>query len=116
MAEFKEVLKTGDLQDGQMKSVAVEGKEVLLARAGNDFYAASNLCPHMKGRLAKGALKGTIVTCPLHASRFDLKDGHVVRWTNWSGIKLAISKVFRSPRPLPVYRVKLDGDRVLVEL
>ena len=116
MAEFKQVLRTDELQEGQMRRVIVDGKEILLARVANQFYAASNICPHMSARLAKGILKGTIVTCPLHASQFDLKDGRVIRWTNWSGIILAIGKVFRRPRPLLTYRVKTEGDQVLVEV
>jgi 3-phenylpropionate/trans-cinnamate dioxygenase ferredoxin subunit len=116
MAELVEALQKADLQEGSMQAVKVGGKELLMAKVGDSYYAADNLCPHLKALLSNGTLKGTVVTCPSHFSQFDLKDGSVVRWTNWSGFKLALSKLFRKPRPLNTYRVQLDGERVLVEL
>ena len=114
MAQFIDLIGTEDLKDGQMKGVTAGGRSVLVARVNGNFFAASNICPHLRGRLSNGRLNGTIVTCPRHGSRFDLKDGHVVRWTTWSGPLLAASNVFRSPRPLPVYKTRTEGDRLEV--
>ena len=116
MAEYVEVLKTGEMNNGEMRQISIQGKDILLVRADDKFYAASSECPHMRAKLAKGTLDGTVVTCPRHASQFDIKDGHVVRWTAWSGAKLTIGKLFRSPRPLQTYPAKTEGDRVLVEV
>ena len=77
MADFIEVGKINDLNDGMMKRVYMDGKDILLARVSGKYYAAAGRCPHMKGMLANGKLKGTVVTCPVHGSRFDLKDGKV---------------------------------------
>ncbi len=88
MAEYTQVLKTGDLKEGEMRGVEVAGKQLFIARAGGKFYAAQRFCPHMGGDLPKGKLAGTVVTCPRHGSQFDLKDGHVIRWTDWTGMKL----------------------------
>lgn len=68
MAELVEVSKTGELAEGTMKRVSVGGREILLARVGDTYYAAGNRCPHMGGNLSRGKLEGTIVTCPLHGS------------------------------------------------
>jgi len=116
MAGYVEVLKAGDLQDGQMKSVKAGGQDVLVAKVAGKFYAAENACPHMGGKLAGGKLEGTVVTCPLHASQFDLKNGSVVRWTNWPGIVVAVTKLMRRPRAIKTYAVKVEGDKVLVEI
>ncbi|MFH1032642.1 MAG: Rieske 2Fe-2S domain-containing protein [Chloroflexota bacterium] len=116
MAEFIEVLNRNEMKNGELKVISVRGKDILLARVDDVFYAASNACPHMKAKLSKGALKGTIVTCPRHASQFDLRDGHVIHWTNWTGFKLSISKLFRAPRPLTIYPVKIDGEKVMVRI
>jgi 3-phenylpropionate/trans-cinnamate dioxygenase ferredoxin subunit len=99
-----------------MKLVSVAGRDILLARVGDKYYAAQNRCPHMSGNLSQGKLEGTIVTCPNHSSQFDLTDGHVVRWTNFKGIVLAASKLVRPPRPLPIYPTKIEGEKVLVEI
>jgi 3-phenylpropionate/trans-cinnamate dioxygenase ferredoxin subunit len=116
MAGYVEVMKAGELQDGQMKSVKAGGQEVLLAKVGGKFYAAESKCPHMGGNLAHGKLDGTVVTCPLHASQFELKDGHVIRWTNWPGVVVAATKLIRRPRAIKTYQVKVEGDKVLVEI
>lgn len=116
MSEFVEVFKAAELKDGIMTAVSVAGREILLARVGGKYYAADNYCPHMRGNLSQGKLQGTIVTCPRHGSQFDLSDGHVIHWTNWSGLVSAVSKLARSPRPLTIYNVKVEADRVLVEI
>jgi 3-phenylpropionate/trans-cinnamate dioxygenase ferredoxin subunit len=114
MAEFMEVPGANELQSGQMKMFDVGNREILLARVGEDFYAADNRCPHMGGHLSEGKLEKTVVTCPRHHSQFDLVDGHVVRWTDWSGLKLSMARVLKSPRPVKTYRVKVEGGKVLV--
>jgi 3-phenylpropionate/trans-cinnamate dioxygenase ferredoxin subunit len=116
MAEYTDAMSVKELQDGQMKGIELKGKNILIARVDEQFYAASNICPHMKGRLSGGSLKGTVVTCPRHASQFDLKDGHVVRWTRFSGVALKLNNVLRSPRPLQVFPVLVEGDRVMVNI
>ena len=116
MAGYVEVLKVDGLKDGQMKAVKAGGQEVLLAKVGGKFYAAENKCPHMGGNLAQGKLEGTVVTCPVHASQFELKDGSVIRWTNWPGIVVAATKLIRRPRAIKTYPVKVEGDKVLVEV
>ncbi len=107
-----EIAKTGDLKPGEMKRILVQGKEVLLARVGDIFYAADNRCPHMGGNLSQGRLEGTIITCPRHASQFDLKDGHVVRWTTWPGALVAVDQLRSHTRPLPIYKVITEGDKI----
>ncbi len=116
MAGYVEVMKAGDLQDGQMKSVKAGGRDILVAKVGGKFYAAEGKCPHMGGNLAHGKLKGTVLTCPLHGSQFELKDGSVVRWTKWPGIVVAVTKLIRRPRAIKTFPVKVEGDKVLVEV
>jgi 3-phenylpropionate/trans-cinnamate dioxygenase ferredoxin subunit len=114
--EFIEVGNKSDLENGRMRMYTVGGREILVARVGDDYYAADNRCPHLGGNLSGGRLEGTVVTCPRHHSQFDLKDGRNVLWTDWTGIKVGIAKVFRSPRPLKTHRVKVEGDRIMVEM
>ncbi len=108
--------KIGDLQPGEMKMIQVQDKKILLARVGNNYYAANDRCPHMGASLSRGKLEGSIVTCPRHQSQFDLKDGHVVRWTNWSSPLVAVDQVRSRKRPLPVYPVIVEGDKILIKI
>ncbi len=111
-----QVAKTGELKDGSMKEFTVEGREIFLARVGDRIFAADNICPHMGGKLGRGKLNGTIVTCPRHHSQFDLVDGRVVRWTDWNPVILPFAKILRSPRPIVTFPVTVEGDNILVRI
>jgi len=116
MGKFIEVGKKDDLANGTMKEFKVEGQDILLARVADKYYAINNRCPHFGGNLSRGRLEGTVVTCPLHGSQFDITNGQVVRWLKGSGVLSAIGKALKSPRSTNSYKVKVEGDNVLVEI
>ena len=99
--DFERVANVGDLDQKSMKQVTVGGKPVLLAKIGGQFYAIGNVCSHVGGPLSDGNLEGTIVTCPWHGSRFDVRSGQVV------------GPPARTPQP--AYEVKVEGSSVLVK-
>lgn len=115
MSKFIEVAKTGDLKSGTMKMVMAEGREILLVRVGDKYYAVDNRCPHMKGDLSQGKLEGTVVTCPRHGSQFDISNGQVVRWLK-GGLMSKLGSALKMSKALKVYNVRIERDRVLVEL
>ncbi|UCE97103.1 MAG: Rieske 2Fe-2S domain-containing protein [Dehalococcoidia bacterium] len=99
-----------------MKEIPVMDFKILLAQSKDKYYAADSRCPHLGGKLANGTLEGTIVTCPLHGSQFDLSDGRVVRWLKGSGIISKMGRALKSPRSLRTYEVKIDNDKILIAL
>jgi 3-phenylpropionate/trans-cinnamate dioxygenase ferredoxin subunit len=112
---FVEVAKVSDIDNGTMKKVVIGDRAILLAKVQGRLYATDALCPHMQADLSEGTLQGTVLTCPMHNSRFDIRDGAVIRWTDLTGIKLTHASVARPPRPLTTYPVRIDGDKVLVD-
>lgn len=116
MGRFIEVSKRSDIPEGVMKEVKVEGSDVLLANVNGNIYAIDSRCPHMGGNLSKGKLAGTVVTCPLHGSQFDLTSGKVVRWLKGSGLLSSIGKAFKPPTEVKKYNVKLEGEIILIEI
>jgi 3-phenylpropionate/trans-cinnamate dioxygenase ferredoxin subunit len=115
MGEFTEVSKIDELKKGTMKAVNVAGRQILLARVGDKYYAVDNLCPHMKGNLSQGKLEGTVVTCPLHGSQFDISNGQVVRWLK-GGFMSKVGSTLKPSKGLMVYNMKVEDGRVLVEV
>ena len=113
MGKFTEVAKIEELKSGTMKMVSAEGREILLARVGDKYHAADNRCPHMKGNLSRGKLEGTVVTCPLHGSQFDISNGRLVRWLN-GGLTSRLGKALKLSRNLTVHSVKVEDGKVLV--
>lgn len=114
MTDYIDVLGADEIADATMTEVDVGGDTLLLARVGETYFASQGRCPHLHGDLAKGTLEGTIVTCPRHGSQFDLTDGHVVRWTDWTGVAESVAEAIRHPRPIKVYDVRIEEGRVLV--
>jgi 3-phenylpropionate/trans-cinnamate dioxygenase ferredoxin subunit len=115
MGEFTEVSKIDELKNGTMKAANLAGRQILLARVGDKYYAVDNLCPHMKGNLSQGKLEGTVVTCPLHSSQFDISNGQVVRWLK-GGLISKVGKAIKPSKDLTVYNVKIEDGEVLVEV
>lgn len=94
--------KVSDLLPNSNKAVEIGGKSVLLCRGGDIIYAVENKCSHTGAPLEGGRVRGHFLFCPLHAARFDLRDG-----TTGS----SLTKV-----PICTYAVKVLGDDILVEI
>ena len=116
MGKLVEVSRSDELAEGAMREIVAKGHKILLARAGDTYYAVDNRCPHLGGRLSEGTLEGFIVTCPRHGSQFDLRDGKVVRWLKGSRLISMIGKSLKSPKPITIYEVKVEDDRILIEV
>jgi 3-phenylpropionate/trans-cinnamate dioxygenase ferredoxin subunit len=115
MSEFIQLAAVPDLKNGSMKKIRAGGHDLLLARVRDRYYCTDAYCPHLGGDLSEGTLAGTILTCPLHHSQFDISDGHVLRWTDLAGSVLIAAKNQRPPRPLGTYPVKIEGNAVLIK-
>jgi 3-phenylpropionate/trans-cinnamate dioxygenase ferredoxin subunit len=116
MGTFVPVAKTSDLKNGAMMQVNAQGHEILIALVGGKYYATANRCLHMGGNLSQGKLEGTVVTCPRHSSQFDLKDGRVVRWLKGSGVASSMTKAIEGNKQLGTYKIKTEGDSIMVEI
>ncbi len=95
------VASTRDLADGQMTTVLVGGKKVLLAKVGGAFYATAARCPHWGGALPEGTLHEARLLCPLHKATFDVRSGDLIEPPALDGIA--------------AFRVRVDGDDVYVD-
>jgi nitrite reductase (NADH) small subunit len=61
---------------GEGREFHVRGHHIAVfhTRSGA-VYATQALCPHRQGPLSDGLVGGRIVSCPLHAWKFDLATG-----------------------------------------
>ncbi len=83
-----------------MVSGHVGGDEVILARAGGEYFAVGARCTHYKGRLARGLLVGDTVRCPLHHACFSLRTGEALTAPAFD--------------PIARWRVEVAGDAAFV--
>ena len=93
--------RLSDLAEGRGTLVRVAGRELALFRLGDEVLALDNACPHRGGPLAFGDQRGALVHCPVHAWSFHLRTGRCAEVPGAS---------------VRIYRVRVQGDRVRVEL
>jgi len=103
----QEACLLADLAPGSALRVELEGPagpvEVAVVRTESGaVHAVSDTCSHGQVSLSDGEVEGETVECWLHGSRFDLR----------TGAPLALP----ATRPVPVYPVTVDGERVLVDV
>lgn len=98
--EFVEIAKAGELREGTMRRYDVAGRRILLANVAGRYYAVDDSCTHEDASLSTGVLKGELVKCPLHNSRFNLRTGEVLEEP--------------AEAPLRTYPVREEGGRILI--
>jgi 3-phenylpropionate/trans-cinnamate dioxygenase ferredoxin subunit len=91
-----------DVAPDSALAVEVDGTEVAIVSSGGRFYAIADECSHASVPLSEGDVDGCTIECYLHGSPFDLR----------TGAPLGLP----ATEPVPVYRVRVDGDDVLVDL
>jgi nitrite reductase/ring-hydroxylating ferredoxin subunit len=77
--EWRPATDAARLQPGQPLRVIVDDTPVLLLDAGDTIYALHDRCSHRGCALSDGEVEGQEIVCGCHFSRFDLRDGSVVR-------------------------------------
>ncbi len=100
MGDFRTVATAMEIPSGEMKLVDLDGEEVVIANVGGAFFAFGNVCTHAGGPLIEGELQGEAVTCPWHASIFNVKSGEVLEEP--------------AEDPIPTYEVRVESDEIQV--
>jgi nitrite reductase/ring-hydroxylating ferredoxin subunit len=98
--DFEAVANEGDIKEGGLLGVEVNGQAVVLVKQNGQIYAIGGICTHMGGKLPQGTLEGETLRCPVHRGGFNIKTGEAV--------------MPPPRRPEPVYDVKLEGGRIWV--
>ena len=98
------VCSLDDLDDGGVRRVAVEGRDVALVRLGERVYAIGDTCSHAEVSLSEGDVDADecALECPKHGSLFSLETGE----------PLSLPAV----RGVPTYVVAVEDGQVVVEV
>jgi nitrite reductase/ring-hydroxylating ferredoxin subunit len=106
--EYVRVATVAEVPAGRIVPIEAGGRKLLLARVGDEFFAAQRKCSHLGFNLCRGSLDGAAVVCPLHKAKFDLATGSIER-----DPKLLFLNM-KAKTDLTVYPVRVDGMDVLV--
>ncbi len=99
---FREIAKINELTEGQPKVFLLDERRVALCKRGSEILAFDDVCTHDDGPLAEGVLEGDVIECPRHGAKFNIRTGVVLSMP--------------APVPINTYAVKIDGDKVLVDM
>lgn len=107
MPQFYDALPLGWIEPGESAAVEVDGFPVALANVHGQYFAFQHLCPHQGTALGGRPLDdGCFITCPQHASRYDVRSGACVRPSNSDGFN----------QDLMMFPTRVEGDVVQVEV
>ena len=104
MEGFEKVAQRAEIAPGKMKVIEVQGEKIVLADLGGELVAFGNVCTDDQCDLVyEGG--GEIdalgeIECDCHGSRFNVRTGE--------------NTAPPAAAPIPVYKVQVDGDDVLV--
>jgi nitrite reductase/ring-hydroxylating ferredoxin subunit len=72
---YVRAIQTAEIAPGGMKSVELNGRELVICNCAGTFYGLDRRCGHMNAPLEMGTLDGTILTCAMHCAQFDVTTG-----------------------------------------
>jgi len=75
---WQRLFPLAELAAGRMRAAPVAGGEILVCHTAEGLYALENSCTHACTRLDEGRLRGTRLSCPLHAAVFDVASGRAL--------------------------------------
>lgn len=103
MAQWVDACAKDDIDAEDVMRFDHDGRTYAIYRSPDDeFFATDGLCTHEKVHLAGGLVMDEIIECPKHNGRFNYKTGAA------KGAPVCID--------LKTYPVRLQGDRVLIEI
>lgn len=95
-----QVVVASEIGEGEMRSIDVGSRQILIARSNDQLFAIDAICNHGLAYLEEGAIEGFDIVCPLHGGSFDLRTGAPTK-------PPAVA-------PLRIYPVRVDEGRVFV--
>ncbi|MEE8365705.1 MAG: non-heme iron oxygenase ferredoxin subunit [Gammaproteobacteria bacterium] len=102
MPKFIAITPATTIKKGRVKPFSVGGHNLLIANVEGRYYAMEDRCSHEDSPLSLGCLKGELIDCTLHGSRFNVKTGIPVEEP--------------AVEPVKTFRVRIKDDMIEIEL
>jgi len=99
---FYFLCRKNEISEGELKEFVLNEIELLVVKYAGQIYCLEARCTHAGAPLAEGELKDDVLQCPWHGSRFNIKNGLVVRGP--------------AAKQLRTFNCFIEEDRLLVEL
>ncbi len=99
---FYFLCQTNEISEGELKEFILKANEILAVKYGGQIYCLQARCTHAGAPLVEGELNEDVLQCPWHGSRFNIKNGLVIRGP--------------AGKQLRTYNCRTEEDRLLVEV
>jgi 3-phenylpropionate/trans-cinnamate dioxygenase ferredoxin component len=84
---------SGDLLDGQTRSIPAGRLMIAVARSGDAYYAIEDICTHDGEPLTGGEIEGNEIICPRHGARFCLRTGEALTPPAYEPVRVFETKI-----------------------
>ena len=95
--------KSSELESGQMKKVAIDGRDILVVNVNGNYFACDDTCTHAGASLCEGTIENSTVTCGWHGAQFNCETGTMEKFP---------AKI----NDLKSYTVSIESEDVFVEI
>ena len=92
---------TDEIPLNEGRRFEVNGDPIAVFHIPEGFFAIGDTCSHEESSLSQGFVEDSVVECPKHGAQFDIATGK--------------NLTLPATRPVPAYRVVVEGDDVYVE-
>ena len=100
-ATIVRVCAAGDIPLMEARRFDVNGTPIAVFHLPAGFFAIGDTCSHEESSLSEGFVEDDMVECPKHGAQFEILTGH--------------NRSLPATRPVPSYRVVVEGEDVYVE-
>ncbi len=99
---------------GKTIALNINGQQLILARCGETASVLQGFCTHMLFPLSGSKVQDCILTCSLHHSRFDVRDGSVVDWSTYPPLIGPALASVRERKSLRTFETRVTDGAVYV--
>jgi 3-phenylpropionate/trans-cinnamate dioxygenase ferredoxin component len=97
---FVKVASADEIPAGRARAIDVDGVRIVVCNVGGAFYAIEDVCTHDESPFGNEDLEGSIIECPRHGARFDVRTGAALRMP--------------AVAPVRTFPTRVEGSDVLV--
>ena len=100
--------------NGRATSLNINGQRLIIARCGETLSILQGFCTHMLYPLAGARIQDCTLTCGLHHSKFDIRDGSVIDWSTLPGVSGSTLEAVREQKVLHTFETRIEDGEIYV--
>jgi 3-phenylpropionate/trans-cinnamate dioxygenase ferredoxin subunit len=104
-----------EIDPGRAKGFSINGQPLVAALCAEGVSILQGTCSHMWFPLSGSPVDGCALTCQLHHSKFDVRDGSVQEWATFPPVIGAALAAIRQSKMLRRYPAKIEDGALYIQ-